>query len=200
MLKITTAATAFPVSLAEIKEHCRVDFTDHDDRLTAYLQAATKYAEGLTLQVFAPTTYEERWPDFPAIERRNLAIGPVRDVAAVRYIDENGTLQTLAEENWSFETTPDGAFVWFTDAFSAPSLDDDEPYPVRVEFTAGFNDPGQTGTTGTEDWLDCPLGVVQAIKMTVAFWYETPTTAGAPNLNEYPHAAKALLEQHRVWR
>lgn len=94
-LKLITAPAALAVSLADVKTQLRIDGTDHDATLTAYIEAATQVAEHETGRRFITQTWEAVYDAFPcaAIE---LGLAPVQSVVSVKYLDTAGIEQTVS--------------------------------------------------------------------------------------------------------
>lgn len=89
------------LSLAQAKKHLRVDFSDDDDDITAYLQAARQKVEGFLKQALILQTWRYRidycWP-----AEIRLPIGPLRTQTglSVQYVDSDGVTQTLATSEY----------------------------------------------------------------------------------------------------
>jgi uncharacterized phiE125 gp8 family phage protein len=99
VLKVITAASQEPVTLADAKAFLRVD-TDADDALiSALVSAAREFAEHYAQVAFADTTYELALAAFPydAINLPN-ARSPV--VVSVKYTDTAGAEQTLNSSDY----------------------------------------------------------------------------------------------------
>ena len=64
-LRVTSEPYAEPVSLAEVKEHCRIDGTDSDSILWSWLLAARLYVEDFTNRAMVTTTYKMTFDRFP---------------------------------------------------------------------------------------------------------------------------------------
>ena len=57
-LKLVTAASTYPVTLAEAKLHLRVDSTDEDTLITALITAATEMCEQKTGRAIMQQTWD----------------------------------------------------------------------------------------------------------------------------------------------
>ncbi|RUW47285.1 hypothetical protein EOA32_29210 [Mesorhizobium sp. M1A.F.Ca.ET.072.01.1.1] len=93
--KVTTPATAEPVTLAEAKRHARVDSTDDDDYLTSLIAVARSHVEkycGTYLATQTIVAKADAWTDFA-----RLPVYPVQSITAIAYVDANGDAQTLAD-------------------------------------------------------------------------------------------------------
>jgi uncharacterized phiE125 gp8 family phage protein len=94
MLKIVTAPSAEPTTVAEAKAHAVVDFDDDDTLIGALVSAARAHGEALTGRSWAEQTLEVVLDDFPVWEIE-LPRGPVTSVTSIKYIDIDGDEQTL---------------------------------------------------------------------------------------------------------
>lgn len=108
-LTLVTPAAVLPVTVAEVSDHCRLDSpTDADEALVeTYIEAAATWAFGVsgwTGRSLTDETFEETFDGWTRRVRSTilselpLARAPVRSVASVKYIDTNGTEQTLASD------------------------------------------------------------------------------------------------------
>ena len=101
-LRLKTAPTLTPVSLAEAKTHLRIDssFTADDDYITTLINVATSAAENYTnLAIMEQSWYLDidAFPDY-----FNLLKGTLRvlTINSITYSDENNASQTLASSNY----------------------------------------------------------------------------------------------------
>jgi uncharacterized phiE125 gp8 family phage protein len=138
-IKLITAATTTPVSLAEAKLHCKVDAADDEALITAYIVAATEQAEQILNRVLMPQTWELTLDSFPAAFE--LTRSPVQSITSLKYYDTNGVLQTLASNLYSLDNA-DGD----NSAYVVPAYNTDWPVTreqinaVSVRYVAGYAD------------------------------------------------------------
>lgn len=97
--RIVTEPTVEPVSLTEFKDWARITEATADDAVcTLLIKAMRGYAENLTGRAFVQRTLEliqECWGE--SIE---LQSPPLVSVTSVKYTDEDGTIQTLAADQY----------------------------------------------------------------------------------------------------
>src|SRR5512139_4185185 len=70
-VKLITAPTSEPVSLAEAKSQCRVDISTDDDYISNLIVAAREWCELHDWRVYMPQTWElylDNWPSAAPIE------------------------------------------------------------------------------------------------------------------------------------
>lgn len=186
MLRTTTAASADPVSLAEAKAHLRVDFTDDDDLITAFISAATLQAQALTQRRFV--TQEVEWVLDCWRPCIHLPIAPVlKDgVVSITYIDWTTQQSTVLDPSLYVVQTrgpsvgiiPKFATIW-------PIVFPFSPEPVVIKFTVG-------------EAVDAVAGNVKAaIKLIVGHLYENRQSvvvdASRVQAIEVPQGVEALL-------
>lgn len=190
-LKLISAADNYPVTLAEAKEHCRVNFDDDDAKITIYLAAATAHAEAFTGRALVDQTWELTFDAFPTNELQ-IPMPPLIEVISVIYDDAAGDAQTLADS------------AYFVDDQSEPAwlVPPDETWPtpfeginaVRIRYRAGYVDNDASPPSGT-----VPYDIKAAILLYVGTLYanrehvvigQTATTM--------PWACEQLLRPHRV--
>lgn len=178
---ITTPATAYPVTLAEAKDHCRVDGADEDTEITGLIIAAVKHVENYCGRSFTVQTLTMHLDKFE--DEIHLPRGPVTVVSSVRYFDEANTLQTLS------------ASVYQADIISIPatvSLAHDQQWPsiykrknaVQIAYTVG----GQVDDD-----------VKLAMLLLISQWHAGRAAASDKPMTDIPNGAAALLANHRSY-
>lgn len=199
MLKQIEAAASRPVTLEQLKGHCRVDFDDDNDQLEIFLDAATEFVAMRTGLTPAPSSWEIERCDWWS-GCLQVLLAPVRDVV-ITYRDANGDAQTVAEDLYRWERAELGfAEIRFLPAFTWPAVLADAPDAVQIAIDAGFDDPAATGS-GDDPELALPKRLQQAILMVAAYWYENREAAvGGDEIKKIPLAAEALIFQLRIYR
>lgn len=171
---------------AEARAQVRVLHDAEDDLIDRLVAAATRQVERSTGTRLLTQTVLCRADSFTGTMR--LPVGPVQEITAINYIDENGDEQLLDASIWlghlagldpRLELAP-GA-VWPAIQARADA--------VRIEIEAGYGDA-----------LDVPENVGQAILLLVGHWYQNreATVTGAI-VAELPMGVKALLHNDRLW-
>lgn len=163
-LKLKTAPTAEPVTLAEAKARLRIDGNDRDADLLAMLIAAREYWELDTRRQFVTATWQYWLDEFP---RNDGAIRPPRppliSVVSLKYTDTDGVQQTLTPTtDYTVDTYLEPGRIVPAYDTTWPSVRD-VPGAVVVEYTCGYG---------------APAAVPQPIK--------TAIMALAGHLNEFP--------------
>ena len=136
-LKLITAATTYPVTLAEAKLHCKVDAADDDALITAMITAATEMAEQQLGRALMTQTWELTLDSFPAAFE--LTRVPVQSVTSVKYYDTTGTLQTLSNLLYSVDTADGDGYAYVTPAYNTDWPESREQInAVVVRFVSGY--------------------------------------------------------------
>jgi uncharacterized phiE125 gp8 family phage protein len=179
-LKLITPPATVPLSLREVKEHCRVDADDSDQLLVALIAAAVQHIDGPTGtlgRAITPQTWDLRLGWFPA--EITLPLPPLRSVDQITYVDSDGATQTLSSSVYKVVGLGDeGRRAAIVEAHDQTwPTTRAVPEAVTVRFTAGY-------TT-------VPEPIKQAMKLMVGHWFDNP---GAPA----PEAVAALLAPWRV--
>jgi uncharacterized phiE125 gp8 family phage protein len=202
-LKLVTPATAYPVSLQEMKDHLRVDGTDEDDLVTSLIAAGTGYAEAEARRAFVTQTWRLSLDAFPSPARgcRSLESGqhglhdpiliplaPVIAVSSLTYVDTAGDTQTWSSSNYTVDADAEPARVVPAYGVAWPATRD-VPNAVKVTFTAGYGAASAV-----------PDGVKVAIRMLAAHWYENREAVAVEQgvtTAPVPMAVDALLGRYR---
>lgn len=190
--KIITHPSVEPVSLAEAKDQLSIGTvsnpdTTKDSVITRHIVSARQYAENYTGTALITQTWELALDAFPAeIELPHL---PVQSITSIKYIDTDGTEQTLSASAYGLDNYSPRHWV-------IPALGTDWPdtydtvNAVKVRYVAGFGDAGS----------DVPSTIRDAVLMTVnQLLKNADTELGAPILSVAP-AVNQLLSPYRIIR
>lgn len=194
LIKLSTP-DGLVISVEDAKVRLRIDDDDADDDLERMIRAATVRYETRTQRTMLPTQFEWRAPDWSCI---SLPVVPIRgDLDEIAYLDAAGVEQTISPTGWMLDIVPDRiGIVTFADAFARPALAS-STLPVRVRFTAGYDDP--------EDPADDPVTAqnamdVHAILMLAGHWYHNRETATDGQMVTVPGGFDDLVNERRIYR
>ena len=192
-LKVITAPTTEPVTLAEAKLHLKVETGDDDTLISSLITAARETAEIFTGRALASQVLEYILDGFP-ISNDTIYIPkpPLENITSIKYRDCQG-----AETEWDSSN-------YVVDSESMPArialaygkyFPDFTPYPVssvRIRFAAGYR-------TGGPDSLKIPEGIKQALKLLIGHFYENRESVVVGTVaNKVPFTVEALLYPYRV--
>lgn len=177
--KVITPVAAEPISLAQAKNHLRVEISEtaDDALITALITAARESAEHYAGRAFAEQTLEAAYDGFPADDYLKLPFGPAASVTSVKYDDTDGVEQTFADYALSSYGTADRIDL-AADA-EWPSTED-AAESVRVRYVTK---------------AECPKAAYAAMLLIIAHLYEVRGT----DADDIPAGAKALLDTVKVY-
>lgn len=135
-LVVVTPPAAWPVSVAEARQHLRVDVPDEDQLLQRLIEAATQWCEEQCARRFLSATLRWRLDRFPGVIE--LPRAPVLSVSSLQYLDGAGVLQTLAAAAYQVDLEDEPARIAPAPGTEWPSTQLDALAAVRVEFVAGY--------------------------------------------------------------
>lgn len=187
-VKRTTTPSTYPVTLEEVKSHCRIDGEDEDSTLLAYIAAATHQAELICDRQLMTATYELRLDAFPDVIR--LPKPPCQSVTSIAYVDSAGTTQTLSASNYSVDTfhepariIPAYGAVWPT----TRGMQND----VIVTYEAGY-------ASASAVPKNLKLGIIHL----VAHWFENREPVSDGSMKSLPWVSEELIRSHwhgHIW-
>jgi uncharacterized phiE125 gp8 family phage protein len=204
--KLISGPTSEPVTLAEIKAHLRIDFTDDDEIIGLYLAAARQQAEKYTGCGFIEQTWDLYLDAFPhgnheGFHRRRhsnvieIAKAPLLDVIGVFYLDGNGDEQELSADLYDVDVTSLPARI--VPVSSWPSIKV-AANAVRVQFTVGFKNADSPALD------DVPAPIKAAILLTLGHLYANRESVIVGAIRaatvELPQGAIWLLNDYRAHR
>ena len=205
-LAVSVPAVSDPVTVAQVKQHSRIDHDGDDELLATYLSAATAMAEGYLSQalltqtlVWTLTPGAVRWNGRTWLDRRiELPRAPVQSIVSVVMLDIRGNATAIvAAALPASRTTP--LIGWIADLSAEPLtlrigrktvLSGGQPLcatpleSLTVTFVAGYDQPN-----------DVPPEIRTALMMVTTHLYEH---RGDDSGGGMPMAAQWLLERRRL--
>lgn len=203
--KRVTGPTFEPVTLAEALGHSRLSGTD-PGQVAGYLLAARESLERTTSLAFANQTWDAvidyGWPCSydPGLrsnhQRIELPIAPLQQVTSIKYIDTDGTEQTLAADQYrvlrvgiqgkrgivvpaygvswpAVRNQEEAVTVRFVAGFGASPSDTAEPIRQAILlFTAHLNENREVVNVGS---------IVTVVPMTIANLLSDYVVGGSPD-------------------
>ena len=180
-----------PVTLYEAKTHLRLEADSSlpvgfdDEYILSLITGARVWCEGYLGRSLVDKTIDYLIDDFglcPII----LPSAPIRSITYVKYIDENGTEQTLANTEYAlFEHNERG---YLTKAYGKTwPVVRIERNAVRIRYVAGYATPAEV-----------PQPIKQGILMLIGDMYENRT--GQTNNQLFMNkTAEYLLSPYEMW-
>jgi uncharacterized phiE125 gp8 family phage protein len=148
-LKLITAPTLEPITVAELKAQCRIDTADEDALLAVIIAAARAKAESYTGAAIMQQTWEQALDGFPCAEIEVLkpaawsgsstAANPFT-LTSISYLDEAGATQTLGNTLYVADvgTFPSWVLPKFDTSWPATS---GAANSVTLRYTVGYTVP-----------------------------------------------------------
>lgn len=135
-IDVVTAPTSEPVTLDEAKRAAKVDYTEEDSTITAWIKQAREEIEIDASICLMPQTIRVNLDWFPAwslLIRRY----PITAISSITYVDFDGSTQTISSSDYVLDATsfpprvePAYGLLW-------PNARS-QPRSVKVTCTAGF--------------------------------------------------------------
>lgn len=183
-LKRITAPSSV-VTLTEVKEQLRIDGSNDDALLQRYISAATEAIEGPygIGVLLGSQTWEYYQDHFTRLIQ--IPLYPVISIDEIRYVDEGGTDQVLATDQYRVDTVSNPARINTEHNVTWPPTRSRELNAVTVKFTGGYT--------------SVPEILKAAVIMWVAHMYEIrqPVAVGV-STEEIPMTVASILDRYRV--
>lgn len=137
MIKVITAPTSEPITLAEAKANLRVVFDDEDDDISRMIRAARQMAEERLNRALMPQVLAFAADGFCGPLR--VPRPPLREVDSIKYVDTNGVEQTLTGTVYLLDDFVDPPMI--SAAYGTPwPTTRAQAGAVVVQYQAGYAD------------------------------------------------------------
>ncbi|MGV8996393.1 MAG: head-tail connector protein [Parvibaculaceae bacterium] len=181
-LMLLSGPASEPVMLDEARAHLRLDATDENDLLNAFLVAARVALEARTRRAFVTQSWRlilDAWPQGPVF----LPVAPVSAVTSVTLNDADGP-RVVAATAYDIVLAGDRPRLSSLTAWPAPTR---RIGGIYIDVTAGYGEAA-----------DVPAPLRQAIVMLAAHWFEhrEPVSIG-DGADELPLTVSALIAPYR---
>lgn len=193
VLVTVTPPVGQPLSLEDVKSHLRVTGSTHDDRIMAYIDAATTAVESLTEMRFVEQTVRLEIDGFPegAIE---IPIAPVQSVTSVKYDDGSNEEQTLVA-NTNYFVSLGGRYPKIAPVSTWPTAYAGKPSSVRIVMVVGY----ETSVAGYAD--NAPQDLKHAIKVKIKEFFDHggETIVGVNEVMPSANTVELLTRPYKRW-
>lgn len=136
-LRLITAPTVEPVTLAMAKSHLRVDHSDDDDLIAQYIAAARRYCENYTARAFVTQTWELVIDAFPDSEIQ-IPLPALQTIDSIKYVSVSTGFELVVPVT-DYEVDAVSEPGWVVPITSGwPSGVMDVINAVTIRFTAGW--------------------------------------------------------------
>lgn len=191
-LEVSTPPAVEPLTLAEAKEHLRVDLTLEDALITALIVAAREWTENYCRRSWIVRTLKLHLDYFEP--ELLLPRGPVVSVASVEYMSA-GALVALPPSAYTVDRFSLPARIRPVFGGAWPSVASVALNGVVVTYDAGY--PGTTGAPPVPA-ANVPQSVKAAMKLLIGGWFENREHIAESAPAEVPLAVKSLLSALEV--
>lgn len=137
MNRLITPPTALAVSLAAAKANLRIDGTDQDALLEAWIRGITEHAEHLMGRALISQGWQTTLDRFP--DAIQLANPPVIAVQSIVYFDEDGVEQTLDPADYKLDRISEPGYIVPAHNASWPATFC-QVNAVTVNYTCGYGE------------------------------------------------------------
>ncbi len=175
---VITAPATEPITLAEAKLHLRVNNSVEDALITALITAARQFVEGYTWRPLMTQTVDVV---FDTIIDKTILINkaPVQSVTSVKYLDLNGTEQTISST------------LYVTDFINSPCRVKLDTIPSIKDTLNAFKVRVVCGYTSA---ALIPQTYKSAMLLIIGHLYENKQQAQSQTLSEIPFGVYTLLD------
>lgn len=183
-LKLKTAPSGEPVTLAEAKSHCRIDEADDDSLVTALITAARRQAEHILWRALLTQNWELTLDTFQ-VDEIVLPHPPLQSVTSITYLDSTGVRQTLDAGEYQVVTDEIVGYVLPAYGKSWPACRQ-QPGSVVVTYVCGYGKA-----------VDVPQPIRQWMLLQIGHWYENRESSAERAPAPLPFV-DGLLDAYRV--
>jgi uncharacterized phiE125 gp8 family phage protein len=192
-IKLVTAPVLEPLSLDEVKSHCRVTHTAEDYDLFAYRQAAREFVEDETNRALLTSTWDLYLDAFPCGDHIKIPKGNLQSITSLTYIDSAAASTVWPSSNYIVDTASEPARLVLAYGKSWPAATLQPANGVVIRFVAGWTSA-----------LDVPWRFKAAMKLLIGHWYVhreavTLGNAAASVSEDLKLGVDRLLGQLRIW-
>ena len=187
-LSLVTEPVNKALTLAQAKDHLRVEHNEEDCYIESLISCATEYVQNTTGCQLITATYRLTLDCFPDGADTICLLPPVQSVTSINYVDTQGVSQLLPTSDYYTDilSSPARLVPAYSKVWPTARL---QPSSVVIEFITGFGD----------EYKQVPETIREAMRLLVAHWYDIrePVVLGGTPQN-VPMTVDALLWQKRV--
>ena len=159
-----------------------------DEVLVGLIKSARKWCENYQRRAYISQSITWTLEDWQSVFYPPSP--PLLSVTSIKYIDANGTQQTLSTSYYTVDTESEPGRIYEAYSYYWPTIRGDKN-SIEIIYKAGY------GTTAAS----VPANVKQAMLLLIGHWYENREAIAASFTipREVPMAVESLLMQERVW-
>jgi uncharacterized phiE125 gp8 family phage protein len=176
IIRVASHSTQKILTLAEVKEHLRIDYTHEDELLRSMIEASKEQAENKTKRSLQRTQYELTLDEFPystvAISLPFPPLATVSSDVVITYLDEtSGNTTTLPATAYTVDWKSEPGRVYPSYGNEWPE-ERDVPNAVTITFYSGYS--------------TCPESIKSYMKLQVGAMYENREAMSMTMQNSVP--------------
>lgn len=180
-LKLITAPTVEPITLAEAKNHLRVMLDDDDTLISSLIAVASSMAEDYTGRAFLTQIWDYSLDAAPDSDVLVIPKPPLQSIGSITSYNDTGTASVFAVANYIVSANSEPGKVALKTSQTWPT-DLRRINAFVVRFTAGYGD-------GIKN---VPDNIKQGILQILAYLYENRESSMMPD------GAKQILRPQRM--
>jgi uncharacterized phiE125 gp8 family phage protein len=175
-----------PITLAEAKAYLRVEHSDDDLVIAAFIAAARIHVETQTRRALITQTWRIVRDAWPCDGKLSVSPSPLQQILAARVYETDGSTLPIDTQAFVADKASAPAIV----AFAAWSL----PVPgrgvggIEIDVRVGYGDAG----------VNVPEPLRQALRVLVAHWYERRGVTAPGAAAMLPLTMSALIAPYQV--
>lgn len=173
-----------PVSLAQMKDHLRVEHASEDTLISAYITSGRLHIEAFLSKVLIWQNWRINFDRLPVGKAVHLPLAPILALNTVSFYTEQTGPNTIPPVDYTIDL--DSFRPRFLLHLQRQNLRAFGAYELDV--TAGYGPAAE----------DVPADIRQALRLLVAYWYENREAATPLAREHMPHGVRTILEAHRL--
>lgn len=189
-----SVASNEPLSVAEVKLHCRIDHNEEDPLLQSYITAVREHVEEVTGRALVEKLVQYRFDDFNDVLGFEFRPLPFRNLSSFSYLDVNEIEQQVPTSIYRVITADRRAYITLRANQVWPSLLSDEDYPVQVTFVAS---PGTSSGSPSIPVLHPSLRA--AMLLMIGDLYENRESQITGTIIARSETAMNLIRPFKLW-
>lgn len=189
-LSLVTGPAIEPISIAEARQHLRVEALEDDELIAGLIAAARERAEAVTGRQLIEATYDLSF-DEVTCDVIVFPRPPLRAIVSAAYLDSAGVSQTWTDYDSDKPAGPFAERGRLRPVYGSswPVIGSGRLNAFTVRFTAGY---------GTKA-VDVPRTIRQAMLLMLGAWYEQREDVVMDAVIAMPLGALALLTPYKVY-
>lgn len=187
-IEIVTPPAAEPLTLSEVKAHCRVEHNDDDTLIARLIQTAVDFTDvnGILGKAMISQTWGEWIAPNPSTVL--LSLGEVQSVSAIKFYDTDNALQTATLSDFFVLGTKGRTIIRPKPSKAWPTTFDRDD-AIKIEYVIGFG--------GSPS--DVPQTVRHALMVLTAHWYENrENSITGTTIKTLPYGFDDLMDYERT--